>query len=198
MRAGFGEREEVETAHEVPGEELGRDGRAEIISRIAAGEGHFLGISGRGDERGEVAIHPRRRVGRIGRHDMGDTVSVMQGEIEGRAADQRGEGRDGDAFRQAGVELLKDAREGFFQEVMADFQRMPVTFELRIGLGQRVAEILQRLQTDVISHRRGPDPLHAERGLAPPFGPGAVGLLHGHADAGADDARDRLVTDFQR
>ena len=129
---------------------------------------------------------------------MGHAIGVVQGEVERRTADQRREGRDGDAFRQAGVELLKDTRERLFEEVVADFQGMATRFEGRIGLGQRVAEILQRLETDIVSDRRRPDPLHAERGLTPPFGAGTVGLLDRDADAGADHARQGLMTELQR
>ena len=129
---------------------------------------------------------------------MGDPIGVMQGEVERRTADQSGEGRDGDAFRQAGVKLLQDIRQRFLQEIVADFHRMAASAKSCIGHGQRIAEIMQCFRTDIIGHRRRPDPLHAERRLAPPFGTGAIGFLDRNAHAGADHARDRLMAELKR
>ena len=66
----------------------------------------------------------------------------MQGEVERRTADQRGEGRDGDAFRQAGVKLLQDIRQRFLQEIVTNLHRMAASAKSCIGFGQRVAEIM--------------------------------------------------------
>ena len=129
---------------------------------------------------------------------MGDPIGVMQGEVERRTADQRGERGDGDAFRQAGVKLLQDTWQRFLQEIVADLHRMAADAKSCIGFGQRVAEIMQRLRTDIIGHRRRPDPLHAQRRLAPPFGTGAIGFLDRDAYAGADHARDRLMAKLKR
>ena len=128
---------------------------------------------------------------------MGDAIGVMQGEVERRTADQRGEGRDGDAFRQAGVKLLQDIRQRFLQEIVTNLHRMAAGAEIRISLGQRIAEIMQRLRTDIVGHRRRPDPLYAQRRLAPPFGTGAIGFLDRDAHAGADHACDRLMAELK-
>ena len=124
---------------------------------------------------------------------MGIPVGIVQGEVEGRATNQRGKGRNNDAFGQRRVKFLEQCWHHLLQKLMANLHGVAADRIRGVGLREHIAEILQSLEADIIGHRRGPNPLYAQRGFTPPFGPGAIGLLDRDADAGADHARHRLM-----
>ena len=75
---------------------------------------------------------------------------------------------------------------------------MSINIELYPCPIQLDAQLLQRIQPRLIRQLARPDPLHAQRRLAPTVRVSARVILHSHAHPCADHARQDLAAELQR
>jgi hypothetical protein len=186
----------VESSDQMPGQQAARRrGRQEMCGKSA---GKIRGNSrSRLEERGQVPVHELRSVRFIHRPAQSFAVGVMKRYIEQTTGHQRPQPRHGFAAPFC-IELVQQPGQHLLLKVVSDLHRMPVLGVFRPTLRQPDGELFEGVVTHFVGYAAGPDPLHAQRRLAP---------AHGLAPLSIDDledatrARDRggcLCPEFQR
>jgi hypothetical protein len=119
----FGFVQKILSPNEVPGHELSRCGPYEVVLRKLARK-RDLGILGRFQVRGEIPTHKLSVIGFVNRAFMKNTVSVMKGDVEGRAAYQSRQPGHWLGSLSLGIRLIHQVGKYLILEGMADLHRM--------------------------------------------------------------------------
>ena len=159
----------VQPAHQVPGSHPVPPPRQEKIRGKLPGQ---RGIALQ--ETRKVApekLRSQRLKGRTA-HQM--PVGVVERNVEGGKTHERRQERHRFCQRHFPVRFLQNQRQDLFLKILAHLHRMPALAKTRPAAGNPPAEIAHPIQTRTVGQRAGPDPLDAQRRLAPAFGALAV------------------------
>src|SRR5205807_6658059 len=112
----------------------------------------------------QIAIHELGVVSLVNRKVVQYAIGVMEGQVEGRTADQRG--HPGHRFLAAPpplVETVEPPEQYRFLEGVPDFNRMARRADVGPQLGQFNTKLFQCCMTLLIWNGARPDPLDAQR-----------------------------------
>ena len=158
----------IQPTHQMPGHELFPALRPQEISRVFSRERQTARtVSGRRQKIRQIPAHPRGAVGFVNRHFVHPAVGIVNCQVKQRGTNQGRQPRQGLCRRTPRIPSRPLRAEGMGDEILAALQGMPGHPASRPGLRQPDTKILQDALTQRIRQCRRPDPLHAERRLAP-------------------------------
>ena len=128
----------------MPGGQCGRRVGIEKFRREPAVKLN-IGTGGRLEELAKITAEILGGVGVVGRLAKRLAKRIVQRDVEERTADERGEPGHRFACRLVLVETLQQAGKFGLLKIVAKLERVTGCIELGPGLGQVLAELLQRL-----------------------------------------------------
>ena len=189
--------EQVFAAHEVPGRQARWSLGDEVISWIFSLENGLRPV--RVDQ--EIRQVPAHEVAVVGLVDVDfvqDAVGIVKCQVKERAADQRREPGHGLGVSPRLVEGLKLRDQHLLLEIPAEFHRMAATGIFRPSLRQQFGELFQRRMALAVGQRARPDPLNAQRRLAPAGRRTAGAIGDCQLDPGAGYTQEGLRPELER
>ena len=188
----------VESSDEMPNGNFFRTGQNKKIGRMLPREIN-LGILGRLKKGRKVQVAMFFTVAPVGRAVVGDPIGVVQSQVVGRGANQSGKPGNGFESRPLSpIVGVENPGQPFEQKRVPNLKSMTTGAIVRPFAGELCAKIKQGVEALSIGNCRRPNPLNAQRSLAPTNRFVSIPVAHEQADPGASNRSKHFGSEFQR